>query len=64
MEKYRDAESVTGQLSRAPEFTVRTGDHSKVSSYIQFQFNVQARRRGHREVDPEADVPLPGQPPS
>ena len=32
MEKYQEAESLTGQLSRAPEFTVRTGDHSKVNS--------------------------------
>ena len=46
MEKYRDAESVTGQLSRAPEFTVRTGDHSKVSSYIQFQFSYKPDDEG------------------
>ena len=39
MEKYETAESMTGRLSRPPAFSVRTGNHSKVNSYIQFEFN-------------------------
>ena len=39
IEKYETAESMTGRLSRPPAFSVRTGNHSKVNSYIQFEFN-------------------------
>ena len=39
MEKYETAESLTGRLSRPPAFSVRTGNHSKVKFYIQFEFN-------------------------
>jgi len=39
MEKYEEADSMVGRLSRPPAFSVRTGDQSKARSYIQFQFN-------------------------
>ena len=39
MVKYTNAESMTGRLSRPPDYTISSGDHSKVMSHIDININ-------------------------
>ena len=36
--QYSNAEPITGRLKRAEDFTIRTGNHENVKSFINFEF--------------------------
>jgi len=41
MVKYTDAEPMTGRLTRPPDYTISSGDHSKVKSHIDININTK-----------------------
>ena len=49
--KYRHAEPMTGRLTRPPPFTVRTGTHSRATSYSEFTFSDAHLKRDDDGLD-------------